>query len=208
MKSQAQPTKRRPGRPLSFDREAALQKAMLVFWRHGYEASSLSELTAAMGVTPPSLYAAFGDKKRLFLEAVRRYMEEPDISEEIIRRAPTAHQAVVDFLTGAAMGCTQKGRPAGCLLSNGSTNCSPASSDVQRTMTRLRARIEKSLEERIRQGLEQGELAASADPAVLAAFFMSVARGMALQAQDGAKRERLLAVASAAAAAWPGVKTR
>jgi AcrR family transcriptional regulator len=79
--------RRRLGRPLSFDREAALEKAMLAFWRHGYEGTSLAELTAAMEVTPPSVYAAFGDKKHLFLEAVDLYLSGPVPSDEIVRGA-------------------------------------------------------------------------------------------------------------------------
>ena len=97
----------RGGRPLSFDRDAALEKAMLVFWRHGYEASSLNDLTAAMGITPPSLYAAYGDKRRLFLEAVRRYLRAGGTTpEEFIDKSASARAAAAGLLEGAATAFT------------------------------------------------------------------------------------------------------
>ena len=93
MQSTARAPRRRPGRPPSFDRDAALHAAMLLFWRHGYEATSLRDLTRAMGVTPPSLYAAFGDKKALFRAAVRRYVGEPAAADALVDAAPTARGA-------------------------------------------------------------------------------------------------------------------
>ena len=89
---------RKVGRPLSFDRERALHQAMLLFWQHGYEATSLSDLTAAMGVTPPSIYTAFGDKRSLFLEAVRHYLSGPVTSETIIQNAATAREAAASLI--------------------------------------------------------------------------------------------------------------
>src|ERR1700761_713837 len=98
MKQNAHHTPKKTGRPLSFDREAALEQAMLLFWRHGYEATSLSDLRSAMGVTQPSIYTAFGDKKQLFLEAVRRYLSGPVTSQQIIERAGTACEAAHGLL--------------------------------------------------------------------------------------------------------------
>ena len=91
MKEKTTETPRKTGRPLSFDREAALYQAMLLFWKYGYEATSLSQLTTAMGITPPSLYTAFGDKQRLFLEAIERYTRGPINTAGIMRDAATAH---------------------------------------------------------------------------------------------------------------------
>src|ERR1700712_5218443 len=104
MKTAEQTTRRRTGRPLSFDRAEALQKAMLLFWRHGYESTSLSDLTKGMGITPPSLYAAFGDKKQLFLEAVGQYLSGPMTSARIIDDAATVQDAAWGLLTSAAVG--------------------------------------------------------------------------------------------------------
>jgi len=202
MNAEASP--RKSGRPLSFDREAALEQAMLVFWRRGYEASSLAELTDKMGISPPSLYAAFGDKKQLFLAAVERYMARSEASAETIRDAPSARDAVHALLHGAAIGDTQRGKPAGCLLASGAANCSAPSHDVQAAMAKLRAKLERALRERIAAGVERGELSPDTDAATLAAFYMSIRNGMSTQAQDGAKRERLVAIADAAMRAWPG----
>src|SRR6266576_6130921 len=104
MKSSHVAESRKIGRPLSFDRDAALHQAMLLFWRHGYEATSLSDLTAVMGVTPPSIYTAFGDKKRLFREAVDRYLSGPVTSESIIAEAASARAAAMSLLKASATG--------------------------------------------------------------------------------------------------------
>ena len=195
--------RRKTGRPLSFDRDAALEQAMLVFWRHGYEASSLTQLTSAMGITPPSLYTAFGDKKQLFLAAVERYVARSEVSVDSLRNAPTAHEAVADMLRTAAISQTQRGKPAGCLLVHGASNCSKPSEDVQRALAKLRGRLERAVKEKIEEGVGRGELPAQTDAGALAAFYVSVTHGMSTQAQDGASRERLLAIAAAAMRAWP-----
>ncbi|HEY4213641.1 MAG TPA: TetR/AcrR family transcriptional regulator [Steroidobacteraceae bacterium] len=195
--------RRKTGRPLSFDRDAALEQAMLVFWKHGYEASSLSQLTSAMGITPPSLYTAFGDKKRLFLAAVERYVARSEMSVDSIRNAPTARGAVAELLRTAAIAQTQRGKPAGCLLVHGASNCSRLSEDVQRALAKLRGMLERAVKERIEEGLKRSELPAQTDAVSLAAFYVSVTHGMSTQAQDGAGREKLLAIAAAAMKAWP-----
>ena len=151
------------GRPLSFDREAALHQAMLLFWRHGYEATSLSDLTAAMGVTPPSIYAAFGDKKRLFLEAVNRYLSGPVTSDAIIDAAVTAEDAAWGLLRAAALGFTGTDTPPGCLLATSALSCSAAAADVQGELADIRRGIEARLHGRITQAIAAGEMAADAD---------------------------------------------
>ncbi len=124
-------TLRRPGRPLSFDREGALHQAMLLFWRHGYEGTTLGALTAAMGIMPRSLYAAFGDKRRLFLEAVRRYLAGDVTLERIIGGAPSAREAAEGLLQAAAASFTGDATPAGCLLAHAAISCSLAAADVK-----------------------------------------------------------------------------
>ncbi len=200
-------TGRRRGRPWSFDRAAALEKAMLIFWRHGYEATSLNDLTSAIGVAPPSLYAAFGDKKQLFLSAVERYLEVyGGGGAGIIQRAPTARDAVYELLHGAARGFTQPGRPRGCLLVNGAINLPEGADEIRDAMVALRSKVEKSLGGKLRAGIRSGELPRETDAAALAAFYLSVNHGMALMAQDGASRATLLAVADQAMRVWPGTR--
>ncbi|MFL6620077.1 MAG: TetR/AcrR family transcriptional regulator [Povalibacter sp.] len=204
MKTERDCPPRKAGRPLSFDRDAALEKAMLLFWQQGYEGTSLSELTEAMGISPPSLYAAFGDKKQLFFAAIERYVSAAESSPECIRNATTAREAVEMMLQNAARAHTQRGRPAGCFLVSGAVNLSSASQDVRDEVARIRARIERTLRDRIKRAIEEGELPAQTDATSLAAFYISVTHGMSMQAQDGAKRDRLLAIGENAMRAWPG----
>ena len=196
--------RRRPGRPLSFDREAALHRAMLLFWRHGYEATTLSYLTAAMGVTPPSIYAAFGDKKRLFLQAVARYRSAPVTPEGIIVGAATARDAAWGLLTSAATGFTGVDTPPGCLLASSAVSCSAAAADVQAELAAIRRGIEALLCRRISGAIEAGEMGGEADAEALAGHVMAVIQGMSTLARDGGGRDKLMRVAAAAMLGWPG----
>jgi AcrR family transcriptional regulator len=194
---------RKQGRPLSFDRDAAVHRAMLLFWRHGYEATSLSELTAAMGIAPPSLYAAFGDKKGLFLEAVNRYIAGPITSEQLIAQAATAREAAWALLEAAAKGFTGSDTPPGCLLASSAISCSESAVGVQEKLAAIRRDIEAQLRRRISRAIRLGELPASADATSLAALTMTVIQGMSTIARDGASRKKLLSVAKHAMLAWP-----
>ena len=191
------------GRPLSFDRDAALREAMLVFWRHGYESSSISDLTDAMGVSAPSLYAAFGDKKRLFLEAIRLYVGDPDAMAAAIDAAPTSGDAARELMVRAAATYTGKDTPTGCLLASATASVSAASADVQGAVANIRQGIEKRLRKRIERDVAEGVLPAGTDPVALAGLVMAVTQGMSVLARDGAPRATLLRIAEAAAAAWP-----
>lgn len=197
------PQRRKPGRPLSFDRDAALHRAMLLFWRHGYEATSLADLTAAMGVTPPSIYTAFGDKKRLFLEAVGHYLSGPVTSETIIAEAATARDAACTLLRTAAIGFTGEDTPPGCLLASSAISCSAAAADVQGALATIRHGIEALLRNRIAQAVLVGEMPPATDADALAGHVMAVIQGMSTLARDGATRDKLLRVAMAAMTAWP-----
>ena len=205
--SQISPLPRKGGRRLSFDRDAALRRAMLLFWRHGYEGTSLSALTAAMGVTPPSVYAAFGDKKRLFLEAVQLYLSGPVTSERIIDQAPTARAAAAGLLDAALIGYTGDATPTGCLLAQSAISCSAAASDVQAALASLRRGIEDRLRRRIEAAAGSGELAADTDAEALAGHVMAVLQGMSTLARDGAPRDRLRRVAQVAMRAWPAERS-
>lgn len=195
--------RRKTGRPLSFDREAALHQAMLLFWQHGYEATSLSDLTAAMGVTPPSIYAAFGNKKQLFLEAVGRYLAGPVTSVGIIGEAKTARDAAWGLLRAAAAGFTGGGTPSGCLLASSAVSCSAAAADVQRELAAIRHGIEAQLRDRIAQAISNGEVPPGSDADSLAGHVMAVIQGMSTLARDGAAREKLMRVAATAMEGWP-----
>jgi AcrR family transcriptional regulator len=197
------------GRPRSFDREQALERAMLVFWEHGYEATSIQALTRAMGINPPSLYATFGDKEQLFLAVVERYRSGPGArAGGILTEAATAREAMARLLENAALELTSKAHPRGCLVITAAVSCSGDGARVQRVLGGHRAETEMALAARIARGIAEGELAADCDAAELAAFYMTVIEGMSLQARDGAGRARLLAVAQAAMRAWPAPAPR
>lgn len=194
---------RKTGRPLSFDRDAALEQAMLLFWRHGYEATSLADLTSAMGVTPPSVYAAFGDKKQLFLEAVRRYLAGPVTAEDMIDNAATARDAAWSLLEGSAIAFTGTTTPPGCLLATGAISCSTEAHDVQAKLAQMRGAITDRLRAKIADAVKCGELPGETDPEALAGLVMAVIQGLSTLARDGTPRDQLLRVASIAMAAWP-----
>jgi AcrR family transcriptional regulator len=203
MKPQTNTQQRKTGRPLSFDREAALHQAMLLFWRHGYEGTSLSDLTAAMGVTPPSIYAAFGDKRTLFLEAVARYASGPVTAESIILNASSSRDAAWGLLHSSAIAFTGFDTPPGCLLATAAISCSAAAQDVQPELTAIRDSIGASLRRKIAEDIAAERLPALTDADALAGFIMAVIQGMSTLARDGASREKLLRIASVAIAAWP-----
>lgn len=190
------------GRPRSFDRDKALERAMHVFWRQGYEATSVSDLTRAMRINPPSLYAAFGDKERLYLEALERYQRSRlDSMAKWLDEEATAKAAVGRLLTEAAGLLVRSGAPRGSMLVLSSMNCSEAS--LQSELAQRRASGRAILKARIDQGLREGELPPGTDTAALADFYSTVLQGMSVQARDGATRKRLLATAEAAMRAWP-----
>ena len=196
---------RRRGRPLSFDRAAALEKAMHVFWERGYEAASVGDLTAAMGITPPSLYAAFGDKERLFLEAIEHYIVDGpgSFGRRALEEEPTAEQAIRRLLEEAAAELTQACHPQGCMMVMATTNCSVAAEHVQQAVARRRAQAFADLQARIQAGIDGGELPPDTDAAALANFYSTVYQGMSMQAKDGASAESLRASVAMAMRSWP-----
>lgn len=189
------------GRPRSFDRDRALDAAMKVFWSKGFEGASLAELTEAMGINPPSLYAAFGDKEGLFLEAAERYesglREACPYSDE-----PTARDAVLRLLTDLASVFTGSGHPRGCMLVMAAATSS-SHPRLQAALAERRAEARARFKQRIEQGIREGELPAGTDSGALANFYVAVIIGMAMQARDGATHRALLATIENAMRAWP-----
>ncbi len=176
---------------------------MLTFWRHGYETTSVADLTAAMGVTAPSLYAAFGDKKRLFLEAVSLYAGDPDVMARAIDSAPSALDAARDLMVAAADGYTGEDTPRGCLLASATASGSAASADVQDAVADIRRGLQGRLEARIQRDISDGALPSTTHPAALAGLVIAVIQGMSVLARDGVGRAALLATVHAALRAWP-----
>jgi TetR/AcrR family transcriptional regulator, copper-responsive repressor len=192
------------GRPRSFDRDEALEGAIAVFWEHGYDTTSMSLLTKALGIGAPSLYAAFGDKRALFLEVLDRYLRTYGaFTERALAEEPNARDAVARLLHEAAAAYTRPDRPRGCLLITAATNCSPQSTDIAARLRDLRAMGARALEDKIARAVRSGELPADTDAHALATFYAAVLPGMSAQARDGATRADLEQIAEAALRAWP-----
>ncbi|MCX5423534.1 TetR/AcrR family transcriptional regulator [Streptomyces sp. NBC_00078] len=190
------------GRPRSFDRETALEKAVMAFWEHGYEATSVSDLTRVMGIGAPSLYAAFGDKRALFEEVVTSYgTRYGSFGDRALAEEPTARAAVERMLREAAAEYTAPGRPHGCLVIHAATNCTTPEVEVS-LRDRRNANI-AAFQSRIKDGVAAGEMPAGTDAAALARHTGAVIQGMSQQARDGASREQLEALAEIAMTIWP-----
>ncbi|MET7477782.1 TetR/AcrR family transcriptional regulator [Streptomyces sp. NPDC005648] len=201
-KTKAAPASKPRGRPRSFDRETALEKAVMAFWEHGYEATSVSDLTRVMGIGAPSLYAAFGDKRALFDEVVTAYgARYGSFADRALAEEPTARAAVRRALFEAAAEYTAPGRPHGCLVIHAATNCT--SPEVEESLRVRRNAGIAAFESRIRAGVAAGELPAGTDARALARHAGAVVQGMSQQARDGASREELEALAEIAMSIWP-----
>jgi AcrR family transcriptional regulator len=180
-----------------------LERAMEVFWRQGFEGSSLHDLTEAMGINPPSLYAAFGDKERLYLECVERYQEKrggacPYADE------PTARGAIGKLLLYMATELTKPCNPRGCMMVMSAATCSTSSEEMQKALQDRREASRCRIKDRIERGQKEGDVAASVDAGALADFYAAVIAGMSLQARDdGVSRKNLLAMVETAMRAWP-----
>lgn len=192
------------GRPRGFDADEALDKALHVFWRHGYEGASLSDLTEAMGINRPSLYAAFGNKEELFRRALDRYAEKgPGAVYRNALAEPSARAVVERLLNGVAEFLTEPNNPPGCLAVQGALSCGEASELIKSELCRRRADNECALRERFERAKTEGDLSADADAAALARFIFTVTQGMSVQVAGGASRADLLMVADMAMKAWP-----
>jgi AcrR family transcriptional regulator len=191
------------GRPRKFDRAAALQRAMEVFWSKGYELTSLSDLTEAMGINTPSLYAAFQSKEALFLEAVELYAgKNGAVIWGRLEEAPTARDAFEQFLLASAQAFTRPEVPAGCLIVLGAMHASDMNEKACTDLRHRRAQNVETLSRRLQRAVAEGELPADLDCQAVASFYVSVQYGMSIQARDGASRETLIAVARQAMTAW------
>lgn len=194
------------GRPRAFDREAALTQAVRLFWVKGYEATSISDLTQAMGIGPTSLYAAFGSKDDLYTEALRHYsVTYEDLVLGRFRKAATARAAALAYLRDSATAMTgaDLGLPHGCMVVLGSVG-SDGHADLADLIRATRGGAFEVLTARLKQGVKDGDLPKSVDVAKLARFLQTVQSGMAIRARDGAERKELEAMADIAMAGWDG----
>jgi AcrR family transcriptional regulator len=191
------------GRPRSFDIDGALDRALQVFWRKGFEGASLLELTKAMGINRPSLYAAFGDKEALFRKALDRYLDGPASYIQEALKEPTARAVVERLLRGAADLNAAPRNPGGCLMVQGALACGEAADSIRQELILLRAAGEASIRRRLQRAKSEGDLPADTDPAALARYIATVLYGMAVQAAGGASRSKLQRVVETALRTLP-----
>lgn len=191
------------GRPRAFDMDTALENALEVFWRKGYDGTSLTDLTEAMGINKPSLYAAFGNKEQLFLKAIELYESRPCAFFLPALEKPTAYQVAEHMLYGAAMNMADSNNPQGCVIVQGALSCSEAAATVKEALLNRRVEGEQKMRERFELAKQQGDLPASTDTEVLARYLGTVLQGMAIQANNGASAEQLRQVAAMTLQAFP-----
>jgi AcrR family transcriptional regulator len=192
------------GRPRSFDLNQALDRALRVFRQKGYEGASLTDLTKAMGINRPSLYAAFGDKETLFRKALDRYFTGPAayISEAL--KQTTARAVAEGLLRGAAELQTNPHDPPGCLSVHGALACGEVAEPIRQELILRRGKGEAAIRQRLKRAKSEGDLLPDSNPADLARFLAAVMYGMSIQAAGGASRRDLKRVTQVALRAWPG----
>lgn len=195
---------RRPGRPATFDRDRALNVATDLFWRYGFEGTSIAVLTDALGVTPPTLYAAFGSKDELYRACLRNYRKPtgtdgPSASKSERSARVTVHQ----FLHSMAERFASPDSPAGCMVASGSLRCGAENGSAVAAVAAVRAEGLAGFIELLADAVRTGELAGYVDREGLARFYTAVIQGMSIQAIDGASEAALRSIADLAMAAWP-----
>lgn len=194
-----------PGRPRAFDADRALDRALGVFWRNGYEGASLPALTKAMGINRPSIYAAFGNKEALFRKAVERYARGPASYGRKAIEKSTAREVVEALLEGAVALLTKPQNPGGCLMVQGALACGENANRVRDELASRRAADVAAIRRRFRRAIDEGDLPASSDATGLARFIATVMHGLAVQAASGASRKELIRVKDMVLRMWPPV---
>jgi AcrR family transcriptional regulator len=200
-KSSARPR----GRPRTFDRKEALQAALRVFRERGYEGATLAELLEAMGgISPPSLYAAFGSKEALFKEAVALYrdsMAKVTVSA-LLAEGLTTREAIDGMLRATVASLTKPGEPHGCLIVLGAMQCSAEGESASEHLREMRTKTHKTILARIKRGVAEGDIPSRANAEAMAMFVTAFGHGLSVQARDGASRAALLAAVDCAMRAW------
>ncbi len=193
----------RLGRPRGFDADRALDRALAIFWRDGYEGASLPALTKAMGINRPSLYAAFGNKEALFRKALARYDRGPAAYTYKALKKPTARGVVEAMLKGIVTLLTKPDHPGGCLMVQGALACGENGQHVREELASRRAAGVVAIRRRFQRAIDEGDLPANADATGLARFVATVMHGLAVQAASGASRKELVRVKDMVLRMWP-----
>ncbi|MFC7449062.1 TetR/AcrR family transcriptional regulator [Rhodococcus daqingensis] len=193
------------GRPRAFDRSLALRRAMEVFWEHGYEGASMSDLTGAMGINSPSLYAAFGGKEALFRAAVGLYGQtDGGHTERALREGETARASIEAMLRDNAEAYTAAGTPHGCMVVLAGSTYANRNVGIRDFLIEMRRETAEAIRGRLDRGVAEGDLPAGVDTVALAGFFTTVLYGLSVQARDGVPLEQLARSIDCAMVAMPG----
>lgn len=193
------------GRPLAFDQEQVLQNALQVFWTHGYEGTSMSELVDALGINKPSIYATFGNKETLFYKALEKYIQGPAVFITDALNAPTAKLVAEKFLIGAVDFFADTSHPPGCMVVQGALSCGAGSEHIQQALMSHRLKLEARFSERFDLAKNEGDLPLNLSSTGLAKYLTTLHQGMSVQASSGANKWELLAVVQIALSNWPEV---
>jgi AcrR family transcriptional regulator len=191
------------GRPREFNTEKALDAALHLFWRRGYEGTSLAALTEAMGINVPSLYAAFGNKETLFKKVLDRYIQRPASYLPNALKQPSARGVADELFRGAINMVMNPRHPDGCLLVQGALASGPLTESIRQELNRRRAGAQAALGRRFQRAVEEGDLPSGVDARKLAGYIITVIWGLSVQATGGATRAQLKEVAELAMRSWP-----
>lgn len=187
-----QSLKRGRGRPKCFNEQEALQKAMLLFWKYGYEATSMSDLTKALQLTAPSIYSSFGDKSQLFHACLEYYLEHEACALEVIfQQATTAKIALELYLYENLKKIVQQNKPTGCMLVTATMNCSQEHTELQQDLQSKRNQVKEKIYQRLQQGVVDGDLKAETNIQAMTDYYATVIQGLTMQARDGVSFEQL-----------------
>jgi AcrR family transcriptional regulator len=191
------------GRPRSFDREIALRRAMEMFWERGYEAVSLADVASALGLTKPSIYAAFGDKEALFREAIELYSRtEGGSTERALADQPTARAAIEAVLRNNARNYTTPGKPRGCMVVLAASVGSSENEEIRAFLASIRKRSRDQLVKRVQRGIREGDVPPGADAQRVAMFYSTLLTGLSVQARDGVSAQTMNRAIDDAMALW------
>jgi AcrR family transcriptional regulator len=191
------------GRPRGFDAEEALERALIVFWRQGYDGASLTDLTEAMGITRPSMYAVFGNKEELFRKVLDLYTEGPGGYVSRALEEPTARAVATALLNGTVRATTRPGHPAGCLSVQGALATGEPGHRARDVLTAWRNNAGSCIADRFRRAVAEGDLPPGTDPDRLARYVATLSYGISVQAASGVGRDDLQQVADTTLLNWP-----
>ncbi len=197
-------TTTRRGRPRAFDQEEVLEKAMLVFWKYGYEGASLGALTEAMGINKPSMYSVFGSKEELFHKVIEKYLAGPVSFIPDALNEPTLQKALSALFTQSVDFLTDKRHPLGCMVLQGALNCGQDHENIKNELIVQRLAYENAVLKRLKLAQMQNDLDRQLDAAVLTKYVVTIHQGLSVQATSGATKEELMAVVDTVIRNFPG----